>query len=90
MEVKQRGAKETNQDDQDVESRPLVELAPRERYTLSNYDKVEKFKYLSLSHPLLLNVMDSMTHYLCPNNGVPIIVLAGVSGVGKSWLLEEI
>ncbi|WP_029047011.1 AAA family ATPase [Cupriavidus sp. amp6] len=87
MEGRKGGVKET---DQEVECRPLVELAPHERYTLSNYDKVKKFKYLSLSHPLLINVMDSMTHYLCPHNGVPIIVLAGVSGVGKSWLLEEI
>lgn len=87
MEGKRRNTKEI---DRDTESRSLVELTSHERYSLSDYEKVRKFKYLSLSHPLLINVMDSMTHYLCPNNGVPIIVLAGVSGVGKSWLLEEI
>lgn len=70
--------------------RSLIEMSSSERYALSNQDKVNGLKFLSVAHPLLEDVLNMMTHYLCPNNGIHIIILAGVSGVGKSWLLEEI
>lgn len=59
-------------------------------YALSPLRKVLYLRNLRVDHPHLQVVGESLVEFLHPYNDISIIFIAGVSGVGKTALVEEL
>jgi len=62
----------------------------RKVYALSPLHKVRYLRNLRIDHPNLEDVADRAVDFLHPYNDVSIISIAGVSGVGKTALVQEL
>lgn len=60
------------------------------RFDLDDDTKLSMLGNINLLHANMNIALGKIIHLLMPNNGVPIVGLSGVSGVGKSEMLENV